>query len=159
MDWEIVGSIAETVGAIGVVLSLLYVGRQLRQSNSMARSAARMEISSAMNTWTASIASSPELADAIAKVQLHDLVREDASDRERVQIGYSLVGLVSQQHFLYEQWKEGVLTQTEMEDLYAPSSGMLAKPYLRSIWPVIRNTFPDNFAEWYEKRYQLVNPD
>ena len=159
MNWEIVGSIAEMIGAIGVILSLLYVGRQLSQSNSMARSAARMEINSSMSTWATNIASSPSLSDAIAKVHFHDLVRSDASDREKIQIGYTLVALVSQQHFMYEQWKEGVLTESEMIGHFDPGIGMLSAPYLRTSWPIFRGTFPNEFAEWYEQRYGLIDSE
>jgi hypothetical protein len=159
MNWEIIGSIAEMIGAIGVILSLLYVGRQLRQSNSMARSAARMAINSSLNSFATSIATSSSLSDAISKAQFHDFVRSDASDREKIQIGYSLVALVSQQHFIYEQWKEGVLTESEMEDHYKQGVGLLRTPYLRSAWPVFRGTFPDDFAEWYEERYRLIDSD
>ena len=84
MDWSAVGAVGELLGALAVVSSLLYVGRQLRQSNTMARAAAWQALNSSMNAWGTTMAASPELSAALAKMQLHDLRRDDASDLERV---------------------------------------------------------------------------
>jgi len=58
MNWDAIGSIAEYIGAIGVILSLVYVGRELRQSNKMARSATRQEMTATTSNWAMGIATS-----------------------------------------------------------------------------------------------------
>jgi hypothetical protein len=155
MDWEMIGSIAELIGATGVILSLLYVGRQLKQSNSMSRSAARQQISAAMNDWAISISSSPTLAEAYSKVHSNDLVYDDASPEERVQLTYSLVAFVGQQQFIYEMWKEGNLSDREAAEINRPGSVLLTKPYFSSVWPLIRASFPSDFVGWFDKKYGL----
>jgi hypothetical protein len=155
MNWEILGSIGEIIGAIGVILSLLYVGKQLKQTNIMARSGVRQEISSQSNVWAMSIASSPSLAEALSKVHFEDLVRKEATGPERMHIAYTLVGLLGQIAFAYEQWKEGILTGEELEDLYSPSNAILSKPYLASVWPNLRPGYPDDFTEWFEQRFDI----
>lgn len=159
MNWEMAGSIAEMIGAIGVILSLLYVGRQLRQSNVMARSATRQEINSSLSSWATNVAVSPSLAEAFAKVQYHDLVREDASDEEKIQIAYAYFGFIAQQHFMYAQWQEGIITEQELDELLGPGSALLETPYLRSVWPIIRISFPKDFADWYENRFRLLTDE
>ena len=37
MNWDAVGAVAEMVGAVAVVVSLIYVGAQIRQSNRLSR--------------------------------------------------------------------------------------------------------------------------
>lgn len=155
MTWETAASIAEVIGAIGVILSLLYVGRQLKQSNVMARSATRQEINSSLSNWAANVAASPSLAETFAKVHYHGLVRDEASDQDRIQISYAYFGFIAQQHFLYAQWKEGIITDQELDDLLGPGSAFLEAPYLRSVWPIIRVSFPEDFSEWYENRFHL----
>jgi hypothetical protein len=152
LEW---GALGELLGGLAIIVSLIYVGMQLRQSNSMARSETRQEISSSMGNWALAVASSPSLAEAMGKVHYHDLVRNEASDQDRIQIGYALVALVSQQHFIFEQRKAGILTNQELDGLYGAGTALLSKPYLKSLWPVMRPTFPLDFAEWYEKRFQL----
>ncbi len=75
MDWAMLGAIGELIGALAVILSLLYVGRQVQNSNTMARSAVRQELSSEANTWAMSIASQPGLAATFAKVHFGGLTR------------------------------------------------------------------------------------
>jgi hypothetical protein len=152
-------SFAEVIGAIGVILSLLYVGKQLKQTNAMSRSAARQALSAELNDWAMAIASSPSLAESLAKVHFQELVRSDATDVERIQIGYAFVGFVGQMHLAYEQTKEGILTEKELSDLHGPSRGLMRQRYLSSVWPILRHTYPEDFCGWLERRYNLAVRD
>ncbi len=156
LEW---GALGELIGGIAIIVSIIYVGRQLKQSNSMARSGVRQEISSEINFWATSIACSPSLAETLTKVHLEGLVAKNATGLESVQIAYIISAAVSQQHFAYEQWKEGNLTNREMEDLFGPRGELLSQPYLKSIWPLVRKGFPGHFVEWYEERYDLRRDD
>lgn len=149
-----IAGFAELIGAIGVILSLLYVGKQLKQTNSMSRSAVHQTLSSQMSEWTMGVAASPSLAECIAKVHFDDLVREDATDVEKIQIGYALVGIIGQIYMVYEQRKERILSESEA-DVYGPTNALLTKPYLASAWPILRGTYPADFCRWFEQRYQL----
>jgi len=153
------GALGELVGGVAIIVSLIYVGRQLRQSNSMARSAVRQEISSETNYWATSIACSPSLVDVLTKVHFEGLVAKNATGTERVQMAYILSALVSQEHFAYQQWKEGHLTDQEWEDLNRSPGELHSMPYLNSIWPLVRKGFPGDFAEWYEVKYALRQID
>lgn len=152
MEW---GALGELVGGVAIIVSLVYVGRQLKQSNSMARSVVRQEISSETNFWATSIACSPSLVEVLTKVHFEGLVAKNATATERVQMAYILTALVSQEHFAYQQWKEGNLTNQEWEDLNRSAGELHSMPYLTSIWPFVRKSFPVDFAEWYEAKYEL----
>jgi hypothetical protein len=144
MNWDAISSIAEMIAAIGVILSLLYVGRELKQSNLMARSSTRQEINAAINSWSMNIATSPTLSGDFAEVQLKDLVR------------YALFAFINQHRYAYEQWTEGIISEKELNEIFGPgSANILNTPYLRSAWPIIRVSLPSEFADWYTKRYQL----
>ncbi|MCH8139970.1 MAG: hypothetical protein IH908_00075 [Proteobacteria bacterium] len=155
MNWEMIGSIGEIIAAIGVILSLLYVGRQLKQSNAMARSSFRQELGSQSTHWAMSIASSPSLAEALAKVHFEDLEREDATGPERMQIAYAIVGLIGQIFFAFEHWKEGILTDEQFAQLYSPRNALLSRPYLASVWPQLRPGYPEDFNKWFEQYFDL----
>ena len=154
---EVITGLAQIVGAVGVILSLLYVGKQLKQTNAMSRSAARQALSAQLNDWAMAIASSTSLSETLSKVHLHDLVRADATDVERIQIAYAYLGIVGQLHLSYEQGKEGVLTQEELDNTYGPSMLIFRLPYLRSLWPLLRPTYPPDFCVWFEQRFKLAD--
>lgn len=155
MNWEMIGSIGEIIAAIGVILSLLYVGTQLKQSNAMARSSFRQALGSQSTHWAMSIASSPSLAEVLAKVHFEDLEREDATGPERMQIAYAIAGLIGQIFFAFEHWKEGILTDEQFAQLYSPRNALLSRPYLASVWPQLRPGYPEDFNKWFEQYFDL----
>jgi hypothetical protein len=80
-DWA---SIAEVVGAFAVVLSLVYVGMQVRDNTAEVRAANRQHLVRRAHTATIGIGTSPELATAFAKVASS----ETLTPREHVQYRY-----------------------------------------------------------------------
>jgi len=48
MHWEAIGAVGEIVGALAVVLSLIYLAIQVRQNSEMARAESRLR---AVATW------------------------------------------------------------------------------------------------------------
>jgi len=157
VNWEMIGSIGEIIGAIGVIVSLLYVGKQLKQTNAMTRSGFRQELGSQALTWVMSIASSPSLAEALAKVHFQGLERTDATEPERMHIAYALAGLLGQIFFAYQNWKEGILTEEEFDELYSPGHSLLSMPYLASVWPQLRPGYPEDFNKWFEQKFGLAD--
>ncbi len=121
----------------------------------MARSSFRQELGSQANHWAMSIASSPSLAEALAKVHFEDFERNDATGPERMQIVYALVGVVGQIFFAFEHWKEGILSDEQFAELYSPRNTLLSTPYLTSVWPQLRPGYPEDFNEWFEQWLDL----
>jgi len=156
---EQITGFTELVGAVGVILSLLYVGKQLKQTNTMSRSAARQSLSTQMNDWAMAIAASPSLSESFSKVHFQGLVREGATELERIQVAYAFLGIVGQIHFAYELQKEGILTQEEVDGLNGPGGVLFRQPYLASLWPNLRPTYPQDFGRWFERRYGISVSD
>ena len=155
MDWTMLGAIGETIGAVAVVLSLLYVGRQVRQSNSMARCQFRQEISSELNTWALGVATSPDLTASFAKVHFHGLVRDQADELERMRIAYAFTAVIGQVQLAHHQAGEGIITQDELDELFGPGTTLMKAPYLASAWPLLATAYPRDFRAWFERRYDL----
>ena len=154
MSIQDLAALGELIGAIAVA-SLLYVGKQLRQSNAMSRSEIRNALSSQANAWATSIATSPSLAEAMAKAHFHDLVRENATETERIQVAYIYVGIVGQIHMAYEQMQEGFLSSDELDEYFGEQTPLLNLPYLRSLWPLLSTNYPPDFQRWFESRHGL----
>jgi len=152
---QVVG-LAEVIGAVGVILSLLYVGRQLKQTNAMSRAAARQALSAQFNEWAMGIAASEDLAPALAKVTFRGLEREAATELERIRIGYAYAAIIEQVHMAWQHQRDGILTQQETDALYAPNGTLFDRPYLRSVWSVLRGNFSEDFSDWFEQKYMLA---
>lgn len=61
-------SIAEVIGAVAVVISLIYVGIQVRDNTDAVLAANRQQLVGRAHTATVAVATNPELAAAFAKV-------------------------------------------------------------------------------------------
>ena len=155
MTWDSIGTVAELIGAVGVILSLIYVGKQLKQTNLMSRSAVHVARSEVTIDWANCISGLPNMHEILAKVHYHGLVREDASETERIALGYFFVSLIGQIHMGYRQWKEGILSEEELEDIIGSSAPVMAFPYLSSAWPYIKGGYREDFLQWLEAKYDL----
>ena len=67
MNWEAVGAVAELVGAIAVVVSLLYVASQVRESTRQARRDATRELASRISDVSLAVATNPELGGLLVR--------------------------------------------------------------------------------------------
>ena len=145
MNWEAIGAIAESLGAIGVIATLAYLAYQIRQNTSMSRSAAATATNQATTslsfllaqdldanrTYWKGLASPKELTDdeRLVFIQLvsilqqnvqqsHSLFQEGALSASNWRSQYnSLLWYVTQPGFLeyWEEWEH--LTIPEFRDL------------------------------------------
>lgn len=67
MNWDAVGAIAELLGAAAVVVSLVYVATQVRESTRQARRDATRDLATRMSDISLAVASSPELGELLVR--------------------------------------------------------------------------------------------
>jgi hypothetical protein len=153
--------VAQILGAVAVVLSLIYVGRQLKLTNAMSRSAVRQAISGQFTEFMMGVAASPELAEAVAKILYDGRTRDDVTPTERVQLASCYGAILDRLYLAYEQQKDGILTPEEVDAVYRPGNVWMTTPFLASLWPRLRTSWPPDFVEWFERRYRasLGTPD
>ncbi|MEN8374802.1 MAG: hypothetical protein ABFS34_05080 [Gemmatimonadota bacterium] len=66
-NWEAIGAVGEIVGAVAVVLTLLYLAKQIRQSSRSVEIGALRDTTSFWHRWSEMLATSPGLAEVVAK--------------------------------------------------------------------------------------------
>lgn len=155
MDWSMVGAVGEVIGAVAVVASLVYVGRQVRHNTEAARSAVLHELTSQAHSFAMSIAGNPTLAAAFARVHRGE-TRDEVPEVERIQIGYTFVAYLQQIELAFVEAHVGAISLDELHTVVGPGLPLLRSPYLVSLWPVVRPGLREDFAEWMEERYELL---
>jgi len=148
-------SLTETIATLGVIGSLLFVGFQIQQGNQLARlemlyngAAIWMEASSGMagNEYLSGL--------------MYRSYTESASDFEGAE-GVSMLtltlGLTKNWEAFYRTTKIGVLST---EDVIYPdeNSPYYGSQYQRDIWQNIRPNLAEDFATFWEQRFNLVEP-
>jgi hypothetical protein len=67
LDWNAVGAAGEILGAIAVVATLLYLSKQIRQNSRAVQVSALRDTTAQWNHWSELLASSPDLAEIVAR--------------------------------------------------------------------------------------------
>ncbi len=85
MNWEALGAIAELLGAIGVIATLVYLSAQIRHNNDQLRGAATTAVYEYQRTLTEMLSADPELYK-IALRGNEDLASLDPWEQQRFTI-------------------------------------------------------------------------
>jgi hypothetical protein len=106
VNWEAVGAIAEFLGALGVIASLIYVGMQIRESSRVVQASTSQAVADSAQARLLAVAQSLSLASALAK--LVDTPTA-ASSAEQIQVKFlrtaSFKGFENQ----FFQYRQGLL--------------------------------------------------
>ncbi len=67
MDWNAIAAVGEILGAVAVVVTLLYLSKQIRQNSRAVQVAALRDTTAEWKHWSELLASSPDLAEIVAR--------------------------------------------------------------------------------------------
>ncbi|HKJ03418.1 MAG TPA: hypothetical protein VJ997_13215 [Longimicrobiales bacterium] len=155
MNWNAIAALGELVGAGAVVVSLLYVGRELKHSSTVARVQGIQSTNEKLFEWALLISSDADLAELMMRVEKTGCGPEDFTPREAARVAYVYHALLSLTHTLYERRSEGLISLQELDRWAAQNRGVMGTPYLCKLWPRLRPNFPEDYTAWLEGRYNL----
>ena len=140
VNWNAVGAIGEILGAVAVVITLLYLSKQIRQNTRSVQVAALRDTTSQWHQWSALLATSPELAEVVAR---GNRSLAELSEAETLRYGAFV------QMFFDNAQSELELVRTHRvgDDIRA----------LESI--VRRRMRIDGFAQWWEENTEDYDAD
>ena len=105
MDWEAVGAVAELGGAIGVIASLFYLAAQIQRNSTTVEAATASSISESSQQRLLAVAQTPELADAIRKMQ----IGEELTGCEATQLAFFFRAMVRSIENTFTQYQRGMI--------------------------------------------------
>lgn len=149
MNWEAVGTIAEIIGAGGVIASLLYLAVQIRQSTKVARAETTKDLYLASRDAILQIASNDELAKIWTNIR--DFESEDIA---RLYAFYqSFFRLYELQYHLSEQ----DLLDEDIAQSYTLIIRMFARTdFFSEYWNKARGEFNEKFATYVDRQIEFV---
>ena len=149
MNWEAIGAVGETVGATGVIISLLYLAMQIRGDARAKRAATVHEQSAAFRDLLRMLATDKGLAE----VYLHG-IRELNSVQEADLVRFaSVLGFMFRVfEEAYFQRKEGNLDAHVWQGFEAPVNDMLAYPGVQEWWFTRSHWFGEKFCEFVNEK-------
>lgn len=104
MNWEAIGAIGEVAGAIGVIVTLIYLATQIRQSNDLSRSESRQAlVANDVTSLTANL----RIADVFAKL----VSDEDLTAEDQLRLSFMFSLDLRNREFEYFQYTNGLLDE------------------------------------------------
>ena len=106
MNWDAIGAIAELLGAIGVIASLIYLATQIRQGREQMRAATAQQFQSQAASTTQAVTRDAELARLVRRGFADvDQLDED----ELFRFTHYIYGILSEYDNAYYQYRVGLL--------------------------------------------------
>jgi hypothetical protein len=139
--------LTRSLGAASVVLSLLFVGYQIRQSTAVARTAAFHSFMADRSALLDLIATDPVLTPLIARMTAGELA-ESFDDVERFRLQVYLTRSIRSWEGLFAAVREGVLDQGALA--VVAEGGGYDNDFFRSVWPALRGRFSPDFVQFFE---------
>ncbi len=154
MNWEAMGAIGETVGAIGVILSLVYLALQIRHSSEQTRintksvqATAYQQLIDHHSVLNQQLATNPDLFDVVMRVEINgaDKATPLEFNRWEVFISSSLRSYLN----AYYLHRDDLITQEQFDNFCYGLSTMVRRPAFRVWWAQERTKrqFPAGFVE------------
>lgn len=139
-------SIRELVAAGGVILSLLFVGLEIRANTNAVRGATIQGISDQSITVTLAIAEIPELRAAYSKVLAGREQELTLAEEDAVTQLYSAAMRISENRF--RQLDLGVL---DSPGAVGGGAALYRVPFFGAYWATRGSEYPDDFIDYVER--------
>ncbi len=150
MKLKDIGDIGNLVAALGVIISLLFVGYQINQNTEESRAANRQASADAIREVALSFATDPSLAAAMATIR----AGEEYDDAQAIQYSGFLVALLKSIEEEYLQYKDGRLDETYMEARASSAIAHLQFTFPRDFYQELKTlgVLTPEFGEWMDEQ-------
>ena len=142
MNWEMIGAIGEVGGAVAVVLTLVYLARQVRDSASQERRNRYLELNRDATKITDAIALDLQLADTFLR-GVRD--RTSLNQAEAARFAALMLNLFRAQEALFFYHREGGVDDWAAGSHKAALIDLLGAPGAQDWWAGRRNWFAQDF--------------
>ena len=152
MNWDAIAAIAEILGAIVVVASLIYVGRQLAQNTEMMRIGTASESMERDFDLVLPLIENPELAEIWLKGD-HRLDELGAADRQRLILFERRAILLW--HHNYQLRMQGLVTDALWDTQNWIMQNIGRRQSLREAWSLFEEGYEDAFRDYMNQQLQI----
>ena len=141
MNWQAITSVAEILGATGVIASLIYLAVQIRQSTKVARSTARQSISESTQASAMDVVA----GDDLAKILYKNLDGQELEPHEMLRLQSRCYRDMRIWENVYYQFTQGMLTTEEWSGFRANLRFMMSIDLYRHYWSVQSEFYSQSF--------------
>jgi hypothetical protein len=145
MTLQDIASIAEIAGAVAVVISLIYVGLQVRQNTAAVQSATAQAVHDNYAAWYINLSNDPSLNDLVIK-GLRDYSVLDQTEKARFIDTFMAFSSYCQNAFY--QWKQGALSPQLWLGWESLIMNLVGTPGGKDFWKERGYTFGSEYRDY-----------
>ncbi len=151
MNWEAVGAIGEVLGAIGVIVTLVYLAAQIRQNTRSLGTEAYGRALDRVTTVQGRLAEHPELTNILLRGAPD---KGSLSATERAQFAWIFYEMFTGFEFMFHQAQSGALTEVVWQRWGDTIRWWLSFPGVRQWWDARPAPFTADFTEFVD--HQII---
>jgi hypothetical protein len=137
----------ETLGLVAVVVSLAFVGMEIRQNTTAVRSATTQAVADQAMELTLAMATDEHLPGLVANALGGGLTQAELNPEDNMRLVLAVTAGLRRQENLYQQVQAGVLDASALDNV---SFGFYRNAFVRELWLANRQFFDDAFAEYWD---------
>ena len=151
MSWDAIAAIAEGLGAIGVIATVIYLAFQIRQNSNSIQGSTQQALMSQEITVFALLAQ-------YANVFRRGCAGIEDLDADEVEIFEYLVSPVaSQSYSAFVQYQRNLITESVWAPYIVDWINYVEKPGFRLAWSKIRSIYPIEFSQCLDEAEKNTN--
>lgn len=146
---EELARVGEFIGGLAVVISLVYLGYQSRQSNKFMVRQVRQSVTDSALTVMSAVLSNPEVFDALAK----DYAGEDLTATEEARLGVYCMMFMNMLKNNFYHYQSGLITEEDWKGIIGGYARVINTPYFRTTvasWGTLES---DDFGAFLKKYF------
>jgi hypothetical protein len=153
VNWEAISAIGQLVGALAVVISLIYLANEVRSNARATRLASIRSTSDAFNRWAQQLTQYPHLAELYYR-GIHDFESLEGADIAR--FSALMVGAFRNYEDMYYQHLEGHLDPRVWRGFEAVMRDLIGYPGVQAWWRSRSHWFDEEFAKLINQQRQTA---
>jgi hypothetical protein len=154
MNWEALSASGEVAGALLVIVSVVYLARQIQQNTAASRAQVLSTFSIAISQQYDKWGSDARISELMHKVIYEGVHRSDLEDADRTSISTLFLSRVYLYDATYRSYREGILREPEFTAIM--TSRLWGFPFLIDSWPVYRMELSQDFVEYIEEKFDSL---
>src|SRR5262245_868299 len=147
MSLDDLANLGQVIGAIAVVISLIYVALQIRQNTNAVRSATAQAVHEHFAKWYHLVAADDELAKIVAS-GLRDYA--SLSEHERVRFVAAFMSFLSYSQNAFLKWRDGLLASPLWLGWELVIMNLVCAPGGKAFWKDRAYMFGDEFRRYID---------
>ena len=147
MSWEIIGALGNVIGAIAVVVSIIFLAVEVRHNTASNRLAAEKDIANSITTQIFLSTASTRLPDIYLRGT------EDPSQlkpEEEGQFTFYVMGFLRLVQDAYDRYQEGNISERTWQSIELLLMAHLSSKGMKATWDVRSNTLKEEFRNYVD---------